>query len=319
LRQGNAIDVVYTWVDDRWPGYHEELARFTEKPADSDPSRTRDNLDLMRYSLRSLERALPDLGTVYFLTCRPQVPEWLDTSHPKIRVVHHDQIMSAEILPTFNSLAIISHLHLLPGLSERFLYFDDDILLTPSFEIRHLETDDGKFRIYPWKYWVPRPEEIRNPADQTPWNLALAETARLCDRAFGTRARRQVCHMPLLIDKASWQRVMESHDEVIARTRGSRFRSGGNVDPQHLFQWTMLGELRAVLEDENTSRRTAGYVPLEDVWPVTFLSLLKARQRRLRWVCFNDNFGPRPSRVTEWMVRRHLQASYPEPSSFERR
>ena len=53
-RTDTPIDVVYTWVDDTFPGYAEELARHAGKPADRNPNRTRDNLDLLRYSLRSL-------------------------------------------------------------------------------------------------------------------------------------------------------------------------------------------------------------------------------------------------------------------------
>jgi hypothetical protein len=313
------IDVVYTWVDDRWPGYREELAGYAAKPADADPSRTRDNLDLLRYSLRSLEHALPDLGTIYLLTCRPQIPAWLNTSHPRIRVVHHDEIMSADSLPTFNSLAIISHLHRLPGLSDEFLYLEDDMVIRPPLGRGDYVTGDGRTRVYPWKYWVPSHSEISDPARETPWNLALARSRDLIDQRYGAARRRQICHMPLLIRRADWQAVMDSFADAIDQTRTSRFRANGNVDPAILYHWTLLAEGRAVLEDERAARRVAGYVPLEDFWPLTFVSLLKAKLPSLRWITLNDNFGARPSRITEWLVRRQLQACYPDPSSFERR
>ncbi len=313
------IDVVYTWVDDRWPGYQEELSRYAAKPADTDPSRTRDNLDLLRYSLRSMEHALPHLGTIYLLTCRPQIPAWLDTSHPRIRVVHHDQIMSAGTLPTFNSLGIISHLHLLPDLSDQFLYIEDDTVIRSPLGLGDYVTGDGRTRVYPWKYWVPKLARIGDPARESPWNLALAKSGDLIDRRYGAARRRQICHMPLLIRRADWQAVMDSFPEAINQTRTSRFRSDGNVDPASLYLWTLLAEGRAVLARDHAARKVAGYVPLEDFWPLTFLSLLKAKAQGRRWITLNDNFGPRPSRITEWLVRRQLQAWYPDPSSFERR
>ncbi len=319
MQAGEPLDVVYTWVDDRWPGYRDTLARYAAKPADSDPARTRDNLDILRYSLRSLERAVPNLGTLYLLTCRPQVPAWLDISHPRIRIVHHDQIMQADMLPTFNSLAIISHLHLLPGISDRFLYIEDDTLLRPPLNIGDFETSDGKVRVFPWKYWMPQLSRIRNPDREKPWNLAQAMTGQLLDQRYGAMRRRQICHMPLLIDRAAWQRVMETFADPVAQTRASRFRAAGNVDPASLYHWSMLAEGRAVLEPRRTSRRVAGYVPLEDFWPLSLLSLIGSHARSLRWVTLNDNFGRRPSRVTEWLVRRQLQSWYPAPSVFERR
>jgi hypothetical protein len=53
------IDVVYTWVDDQQPGYRELLSRYAKTKHDSDPARTRDNLDTLRFSLRSLQRYAP--------------------------------------------------------------------------------------------------------------------------------------------------------------------------------------------------------------------------------------------------------------------
>jgi hypothetical protein len=314
------VDVVYTWVDDRWPGYRDQLARYSDKPDDLDPGRTRDNLDLMRYSLRGLEKAFPMLGTVYLLSCRPQVPAWLDTSNPRLRIIHHDEIMSDSILPTFNSLAIITHLHLLPGLSDKFLYLEDDMLIRPALKLSDLETGAGLTRIYPWKYWTPQLSRVVDPERETAWNLALAMSDHLVNQRFGTSGRRrQICHSPLLIERAAWQSVMEDYAESIAHTRASRFRSAGNVDPASLYLWTLLSEGRAVLEDRSEGSRISRYVPLEDFWPVTFLALLRARSRLAAWVNMNDNFGPSPSHVTERLVRRVLQAWYPDPSSFERR
>jgi hypothetical protein len=58
------------------------------------------------------------------------VPSWLDTSHPRIKIVTHADIFSNKThLPTFSSPAIESHLHRIEGLSKKFLYFNDDTML----------------------------------------------------------------------------------------------------------------------------------------------------------------------------------------------
>lgn len=62
-----------------------------------------------------------------------QTPSWLNVTHPKIRMVHHKDIFKwPEHLPTFNSLAIESHIHRIPGLSDHFIYFNDDMILASA-------------------------------------------------------------------------------------------------------------------------------------------------------------------------------------------
>jgi hypothetical protein len=115
------IDVVYTWVDDQQPGYRELLSRYAKTKYDSDPARTRDNLDTLRFSLRSLQRYAPWVSRVFLLTCRPQVPSWLKTSHPQLTIVHHDEVMNSDLLPTFNSSPLRVIFYRIPNLSHRFI------------------------------------------------------------------------------------------------------------------------------------------------------------------------------------------------------
>ena len=85
--------------------------------------------DELKYSLRSLEKYMPWIRNVYLVT-NGQIPHWLNMSHPRIRLVTHEQIFANKShLPTFSSPAIESHLHRIKGLSKRFIYFNDDVIL----------------------------------------------------------------------------------------------------------------------------------------------------------------------------------------------
>ncbi|CUI11839.1 membrane-associated protein, putative [Bodo saltans] len=61
-----------------------------------------------------------------------QVPAYINTSHPRVHIVEHKTLfgMSDEghSLPTFNSHAIESVLHRIPGLSRFYVYFNNDML-----------------------------------------------------------------------------------------------------------------------------------------------------------------------------------------------
>jgi Stealth protein CR2, conserved region 2/Stealth protein CR3, conserved region 3 len=311
------IDLVYTWVDDRWPGYRALLAKHARTPVDLDPGRTRDNLETLRFSLRSLGPVLPEVRKIHIVSCRPQVPDWLNLDHPQIKVVHHDTFMPPEMLPTFNSMAILSCLHLIPGLSERFLYLEDDMLLRPGFSLADLEAPDGRLRVYPWKY--PLPDKARLGPDARPWNLALGESAALLDAAHGQAARRQICHMPLLIDLARWAQVLDRFAPAIARTRASRFRAAGNVDPATLYAWSLMATGQGEMQTLAAGRRLSGYVPLENLWPLTLWAAAQSHWRGAHWINVNDNLGDRPSSLTEGLARRLLQRWCPDPSPFERR
>jgi hypothetical protein len=101
---GTKYDILYTWVDDSFPGFQEQRAQYATDPEDLNPERTRDNLDLLKYSLRSIERYAPWRGKIWIVTCRPQVPTWLNTGHPDVRIAYLDEFMPADELPSFNAL-----------------------------------------------------------------------------------------------------------------------------------------------------------------------------------------------------------------------
>lgn len=99
-----------------------------ERDADAvSDSRFNDHQEL-RYSLRSIWMYAPWVRNVYIVT-NGQVPTWLDLSHPRLKVVPHSEIFpNASHLPTFSSPAIEAHVHRIPGLSDKFLYLNDDVM-----------------------------------------------------------------------------------------------------------------------------------------------------------------------------------------------
>ena len=135
------IDLVYLWVDGSDPNWitkkNEALQREGKPPIKkaTKESRWLDNQELM-YSLRSVEKFAPWINHIFIAT-DSQVPKWLDLNHPKITIIDHKQFIPNEFLPLFNSTAIEMFLWNIPGLSEHFLYANDDMLfgkeINPNF------------------------------------------------------------------------------------------------------------------------------------------------------------------------------------------
>ena len=98
-----------------------------KEDADISASRFADNQEL-KYSLRSIEKHAPWVRNVFIVT-NGQIPFWLDLDNPRIKIVTHAELFpNASHLPTFSSPAIESHLHRIPGLSQKFIYMNDDVM-----------------------------------------------------------------------------------------------------------------------------------------------------------------------------------------------
>ena len=128
------IDLVYLWVngnDEEWKKkkdfWAEKLGLINDKEINND-CRFIDNEEL-KFSLRSAEMYAPWINKIFIVTDN-QIPEWLDTSNPKIKIVDHKNIMPKEVLPIFCSFAIEMFIDKIPDLSEHFLYANDDMFFT---------------------------------------------------------------------------------------------------------------------------------------------------------------------------------------------
>lgn len=144
------IDLVYTWVNGSDEQFRESIAQFSPVV---DESRYNDKNEL-KYSLRSVEKYAPWIRHIYIVT-NGQIPNWLDVLNPRISIVTHDEIcppeLRSEILPTFSSFAIETLLHRIPNLSQRFIYFNDDVFLGAPLYLDHLITDSEGIKI--WTAW----------------------------------------------------------------------------------------------------------------------------------------------------------------------
>jgi len=138
--QQDCIDAVVSWVDTADPQWKQlkqcKVTKVVEDDVRFQPASVADKE--VELCLELMLKNGPPFRHIHVLTMRPQAPACL-RSNPKlcravtsgvIRLVHHDEFMPASVLPTFNSHAIESCLHYIPGLCNRFMYFNDDFYMT---------------------------------------------------------------------------------------------------------------------------------------------------------------------------------------------
>lgn len=130
------IDIVYTWCNGNDPAFiklkndtlEAENIQSELYPANQ---RYQNNNELM-YSLRSVEKYAPWVNHIYIVT-NNQRPEWFKETE-KITIVDHSQIIPEDKRPTFNSICIENYIVNIPGLSDLFLYFNDDLFLNKKIK-----------------------------------------------------------------------------------------------------------------------------------------------------------------------------------------
>lgn len=125
------IDFVIPWVDGSDPEWQKLRAEYKGDEAKAiklgNDSRYRD-WGILRYWFRAVEKYAPWGRKIHFITCG-QVPEWLNLNHPKLHFVKHEDYIPHQWLPTFSANPIELNLHRIDGLAEKFVYFNDDMML----------------------------------------------------------------------------------------------------------------------------------------------------------------------------------------------
>ena len=97
----NKIDFVLAWVDGADKEWLAERRKYNPaKGADNSAARYRD-WENLQYWFRGVEKFAPWVNRIYFVTCG-HIPPWLNTSHPKLKLIRHSDYMKPEYLPTFN-------------------------------------------------------------------------------------------------------------------------------------------------------------------------------------------------------------------------
>jgi len=121
------ISIVYTWVDGSDINFQYLKSKYNGGINNTN-NRYR-SADELKYSIRSLEKYMPwHQGIIYIVTCQ-QIPKWLNINNPRIKIIYHKDIFPQHVYPTFDSNIIELFFDKIPGISERFIYFNDDFFL----------------------------------------------------------------------------------------------------------------------------------------------------------------------------------------------
>lgn len=147
------IDFVITWVDGNDIEWRKEKDKYSEKKEniDNSPARYRD-WETLKYWFRGVEKYAPWVNKIHFVTYG-HLPSWLDTSNPKLNIVKHEDFIPKEYLPVFNVNPIEMNFHRIKGISEKFVYFNDDMFIVNKvkqndFFVNNLPCDSAILNVH---------------------------------------------------------------------------------------------------------------------------------------------------------------------------
>jgi hypothetical protein len=311
------IDVVYTWVDGSDPAWQRRKAQaladnpwvgeVSEQAANDSRFASRDEL---RYSLRALHCFAPWVRRVFLVT-DDQTPAWLDRAHPRLTVVSHREIFGGTgRLPTFNSQAIESRLHRIPGLAEHFLYLNDDVILGRPVTPEMFFTPGGLTKFFASAARVDTAP--RGPADR-PADSAAKNNRRLIQETFGRMLTRMMMHTPHPSRRSVIAEIEERFAEQVTATAGHQFRH-----PDDISLLSSLQQYYAYLTGKAAPGRIR-YLYTDLSEPVTPLRLARLlRSRDVDAFCLNDvDVHSAAVADQEALVAEFLPAYLPFTSPFE--
>jgi hypothetical protein len=340
------IDFVITWVDGGDRNWRRSKAMCTDPSSRDAASLSKALLEddteeryrewgLLPYWFRGVEAYAPWVRTIYFVT-QGHLPSWLQTDHPKLKIVNHDAFIPAEYLPTFNSHTIEWNMHKLPGLSEHFVYFNDDMFLlrptAPSlFFQKGLPRDMLAFQpvvanprnpvmshiylnntLVLSKYFDKRKNIGKYPGHYFKIGYPpLYFFYNVLEVAFPLFTGFYTVHGPSPFMKSTFDTLWEREAKVLHHTCLHRLRSSEDVSPYLIREWQKL---------------SGDFVPGNPVGDTAYYNLSDDNHKLCKTieagskpiVCINDDSDLHDFQAVKLRLHLAFQKRFPRQSSFEK-
>ncbi len=329
----NKIDFVMIWVDGSDEEWRKEKNKYAGLPDDeiNGEIRFRD-WDNLKYWFRGVEKFAPWVNNVYFVTCG-HYPKWLNLDCPKLKFVKHEDYIPKEYLPTFSSHTIELNLHRIEGLSEKFVYFNDDIFLLAPVTVEDFYkgglpkrkvdesvlpgTDRTMSHIYMENSFVINRYFEKNRVVRRNFfkyfsskNGLKANFKKFCLLPFNRFAALNDPHMASPLLKSTMKEVWEKETELLDKVSKDKFRQIDGVN-QYLFKmWDICTGKFTPANYQNCK--------YEALTNETYKNVAKEiRKQKYKQICLNDTDGNNDFDAIKKEINDAFESILSEKSSFE--
>lgn len=264
------IDAVITWVDGNDPAHREKLNAYLKTlgkniPGSANPTRFRECGEL-EYCVASILKFAPWVRHIYIVTDNQTPPFLRKPLSPrleaKIKLVDHTSIFRdyENALPVFCSRSIETVLWRIPDLAERFICFNDDMVLTQpvrstdffrnnNLVLRgHWQTFSERTLAYKLKHTaLLRRIKHRNPKPQRASHIHMQElSAKACgfDKEFF-----YIPHQPHPVFKSLLAELFEKHPDWLEFNLSHKLRHPDQLWSFALAAHQALNNGQAVIDN----------------------------------------------------------------------
>ena len=327
----NKIDFVIIWVDGNDPKWQACKDKYSNnRKGDRRNIRFRE-WDNLQYWFRGVEKFAPWVNKIHFVTWG-HIPKWLNTKNPKLNIVKHSDFIPKEYLPTFSSHVIELNLHRIKGLSEQFVYFNDDTFITNYI----------KPTVF-FKNGKPCDMAVLNPAlgEDELFISVLNNDALLINRNFKIKSilknnffkyfnikygkyniRTLLCcfwskilgfyepHHANAFLKTTFKKVWQKEYEILNKTCLDKFRSASNVN-QYVFKWWQFCEGNFI-PHRNLKKLYNIFLNIDS-------SCEAISNQKYPLICLNDSDSDEETFIyAKEKIKKSFDKILPEKSSFEK-
>ncbi len=292
------------WVDGNDPEWQKEYLKYSEKvEGDKRVVRFRD-WGTLKYWFRGVDKFAPWVDKVHFVTFG-HYPEWLNLNHPKLNFVKHSDYIPAEFLPTFNSHTIELNLHRIKGLSEEFVYFNDDTFIiapleptrffrkglprdiavlnaiSPQGGIMHIHCNNTKFVNDHYEKSEVLKKNFTKWFNPKYGSWLIRTLGLLFYKSFTGILDP---HMPNAYQKSIFERVWSENQELLENTCKCRFRCDSNIN-QYVMRYTQLAD--GAFDPINPFRTSFCNTGISGMALEAYLDVIRTQSKQM--ICINDD------------------------------
>ena len=329
-----AIDIVVPWVNSNDPKWINKKEKYincnTEEQIETSSSNERyRDYGTLKYLFRSIEKNAPWIRKIFLVTDN-QIPDLLNVTNKKVKVIDHKEIIDNKYLPVFNSSVIEMNIYKIKELSENFIYFNDDMLLNKTVTPKDffLNGKPRDYRIYTsivpkegFMHILVNDDILINRFVKGRWPISKYGLTSI---KYGANQLRNLVfypqlkysgipgyldpHGPLSFNKKFFYIAKKIWPKELEKNNAHKFRQYDDVTIW-LIRYLQL-ELGNFVT-RNTSFN--GRYTINDVDKIS----KDLDQCRSKTICINDTHV-KDYEVKAKMIQKVLERKYPKKSSFER-
>lgn len=319
------IDFVITWVDGSDKKWIKDYNTYSEKKIEE--HRYRD-WGILKYWFRAIEKNAEWVNKVYFVTYG-HIPKWLNTSYEKLVIVNHRDIIDEKYLPTFNSCVIEANLHKIKGLSEKFVYFNDDMYIInktepTDFYINGLPCDN---KIIKPIWYRGKTSTLINYNCSKIVNKHFKENSKFKNKLYYFSSIKNIIktfvlfktkhtigfypqHVPTSYLKKTFNEVWKKEEKLLSKICMNKFRTENDVS-QWLFQFWQIASNNYIERNKKLSK----YYEIKSSKIDNCIKEIKNKKYKL--ICLNDSEITNDYQVNKEKIIEMFESLYKEKSKYE--